>query len=282
MNYDPRPTIPAPPNAFGIPAGIYFQISRGEFKNGHEEAVRETATFLVEVQQLGLPGVVFHGFPRELTKNWPGLAKLASDHGVKGAVSWGLDGDKDNDGTILTATEKADCMGPILVRTDCMFGLEDAEGAYETNKGPDDQSTPAKVVEMEDELRKLAPDAIIGDQPWFAIESHDAFPSSKFAKAVNFRAPQMYCNDFRGKNRCERIHDWMERDWAEHEHWLATVKGPEYVKARTITIQGYGWTDNEKDLDHLLEEYSDRPVIVYCEPLPDANVMAAIRRHVGK
>ena len=268
------PTVPPPAPSWGVAPGVYVQI----YCDALSSDPTALEAFLETVPALGVRGIIWHSVPHALAASWAHRSALAAKHGVQCGASWGVDGDRDEYHRLLTAAQKGDLIGQVLSMPDCLLGLVDAEGAWETNTGPTDTSTPAGATEMCEHIRAMAPDAVLGDQSWFAIESHDAFPDSKFAPSMTFRAPQMYCNDFNGLNRCQRIHDWMERDWEEHEAWLLRAKGPGFVKPRTVTLQGYGWQGIEPDLDRTLDMYADRPVIVYCEPLPQPNVVAAIRK----
>lgn len=271
---------------WGIAAGVYPQVWLGRLPKDHDAAVKQLAAFLTECKALGLPGVAFHSGPRHIQARWPALRDLAVDHGLRAGVGVGLDGKVDTDGTLLTAKEKGECLGAVLADPACAFGLLDAEGQWETDQGPDDQTKPAYVEVLGDAMHKLArPGYVAFDQPWFAIESHDAFPSSRFAKYVRARAPQPYCNlgdyiKLWGTKRWDRIEAWMERDWKSHEAWIRAHRTADLVRPRTITIQGYKWDDAA--LLKCLRTWATRgPVFVWGEPYPDAAFMRVLRGFLG-
>jgi hypothetical protein len=266
----------------GVPAGMWPQVYRGSLR-GHtrREKVASLRLFLAQCAAMGLPGVVFHGFPRELIGAHSELIALASEVGLLSAFSWGLDSSKDNDGSRLTAAEKGECVGAVMAHSMAAFGLLDAESQWDKDTGPDDDMDEAGALELGAALRRSAPLAVMGDQPWFAIQWHGdervkpealarggtfrGFPSDEFASFVQFRAPQVYWNDFHGADRGERIVAWHEKDWTEHDKSLARNA---LQRPRTYTLQAYGHDDIPWALVHTLIALEDRPAILWSEPFP--------------
>jgi len=253
------------------PPGIYIQLYRGGIRGGEKTLVR----YLKTLKKERLPGVIMHGGPQELTTSWNRLAVLAQDQGLLPMVSWGLDSPK------TSAIDKGKYMGEVLQRPSCLAGLIDAEAYWDG--GARDQD----AILMCQEIRKLAPDKPLGDQPWFAIQSHGdpekggtfrGFPVDEFALFVTWsRFPQGYCNNFikqYGTEAYEIIFAWMEKDWTLLEKHLK----PSMVRPRSVTIQGYRW--NITDEIHCLLKYHlqlHQSVIIWSDPFPDETTIKAIR-----
>jgi len=278
-----------------VAPGVYVQIYRDSVHGPTPQGRRDALARLVErLGQLSLPGVVYHGFARELVRNWPGLVEIAVDNGLHPMASWGLDGTRDNDGTRLTAKEKGECIGEVLRDPMCVLGLADAEVAYDTDQGLDDDTDEAGALVMGEQVRKLAPSALFGDQPWFAMDSHGelrpkprpigrggpfaGFPIDEFASVVNGHFIQAYCNDFTrqfGEERYDRVFNWMERDWNKIDRAFEPVG---LRRFRSITIQGYGW--RLRDLARCLLEWWVRrqyPVIMWSEPFPSSDTIRVVQ-----
>lgn len=282
---------------------IIFQIYRGGISGATPQIRRDKlirAVADLAAPELGLSNVCFHGFPEELVNTWDGLARIASDHGMGALASWGLDGERANDGSSLTGKEKGEAMGNVLARPTCVAGLADAEGRWDTSTGSSDVTDEDDALALGEALRAKAPNALVGDQPWFAIDSHGevrkappvadpknvfrGFPVDEFArKCVNwYQFRQAYCNEagFKarwGRSRYEKVFAWMERDWA-------LLKEP-FKKAGLhynpgITVQTYFWEDTPSDLMHCLITYNGergQPVIGWCDYFPSATFLACVR-----
>lgn len=273
--------------------GIIRQIYRGGFSgpNAHDNLARyvERTRRLYTKTPIAKPSVAMHGAPRELEANWDRLAKLAADNDLLAIGAWGLDGERDNDGSPLTGQEKGECMGRVLAK--CEVGLADGEGRYDDSEkhNPGDVTDEDDVLAMGEALRKLAPDALVGDQCWFAMDSHGSvrqtpkpigqggpfagFPVDEFAaKIVNwYRFRQAYPNEagFKarwGKSRYEKVFAWMDRDWAVIQPALAAAG---LARDLGITIQTYGYEDITTRLMHCLLTYAgerNQPVIAWVDP----------------
>lgn len=272
-------TRPAPPT------GLYLQLYRGAIRGATPEARRaQLARYLDQITAWGYPGVVFHGFPRELLAAWPRLAAMAHDRGLHALASWGLDSAKDNDGTRLTVHEKGDLVGQVLADASCVAGLLDAEGQWDSDLGPADDMDEAGALALCAAIQARAPGAWVGDQPWYAIDSHGdvrrparpiehggafrGFPVDEFARVTTWgRYRQAYIYNQRGgfyRPTFER----MDREWARVAPALAAA-GLE--RPLRCTLQAYGWKLHE--LVHALLDRHVRtgdPLILWCDPWPDA------------
>jgi hypothetical protein len=160
-----------PTAAPGIDPGVYLQLYRSAIRGNTLQARRDTlARYVREIAGMraqGLvAGVVFHGFCEDLRDAWPRLEALAATYGVPAGASWGLDG-RD-----LSARAKGDLVGQVLAAPKCRFGLLDAEGQWDSDLGPADDLDEQGALELGEALRRRAPSARVGDQPWYAIEAH--------------------------------------------------------------------------------------------------------------
>lgn len=277
-----------------------LQLYRGGVPGPNATAKRDKLRAVVaQAAALKLGAVIFHGFPRELLGAWDSLAKMAGDEGVSALASWGLDGETDG-GKPFTGRAKGELMGALLAKPTCLGGLLDAEGRWDD--GDDaragDVTDRDDALAMGEALRTKAPSALLGDQPWFAIDSHGSvrtkpaadprdvfkgYPVDEFARVVNWRRfRQAYCNqaDFKarwGTARYEKVFAWMERDWKLLEAPFARAGLP---LERGVTIQGYGWDDAVSDLVHVVLTTcvtKGQELIVWCDYAPSAVVVAGVR-----
>lgn len=273
------------------PPGVYLQIYRTALEG---DRARALAAVCRTAASLGCPGIVLHGFPRELWASWDYESSVVAAHGLLALASWGEDLTVDNNGTRLTADKKGGLAGEVLVRATCTAGLIDAEGAWDTMTGLDDDTSESGALVLGASLRAFAPDAWVGDQPWFAIASHGharavprplgqggpfaGFPSDEFASFLNWgRFRQAYCNDFKrqfGDERYAKIFAWMDRDWTDHDALLATDG---LSRPLRVTLQGFGWVPQH--LAHAVLTYAvclQQPVILWCEPAPSEDTIAVL------
>ena len=287
-----------------IPPLPIFQLYRDGVPGAAPEVRRsKLARGVEELAGIGARALCMHGFPRELVKAWPGLERLMLDQGVLPLASWGLDGEQDNDKTKLTGKEKGECMAEVLTRPDCAAGLADAEGRWDTQSNPLDVTDEDDALAMGEAVRDGAPSALVGDQCWFAIDSHGevrpvvppadphnvfrGFPVDEFArKTVNwFQFRQMYCNqaDFKarwGRDRYERVEAWMNRDWAR---LAAPFRRAGLHYNPGVTIQGYGWDDTISDLAHCVLKYCGQlgqPLVVWCDWFPSPVMVAVFKAYL--
>lgn len=283
-----------------------FQIYRGGIPGGGRTEAQSVSIkrtnlrrVVVQAANLGLTHVCFHGFPRELRDMWDGLALLAADAGIQALASWGLDGETDG-GKPFTGRAKGALIGEVLAKPSCKAGLLDAEGRWDdADKGVSGDVTDRNdALELGIALRAKAPQALVGDQPWFAIDSHGevrrkpvtdrqdvfaGFPADEFGRVTNWRRfRQAYCNQasFKrqwGTTRYEKVFGWMERDWAKLELPFRQAGLPFDLG---VTIQGYGWEDCPSDLIHCVLDTcvtKGQELIVWCDYAPSALVVAAVQ-----
>ncbi len=265
-----------------LPTGIWIQLYLGSMRN------IDVARMIAEAKRLKC-GVVFHG-----ATNHNALAQSCRTARVPFAFSFGLDGSG-------TGAEKGDRVGKALASvTDVSFGVLDAEGAWDSHTGPDDHTDERNALDLMKALRTRVGRLVLGDQGWFAMESHGderkiakplgeggvfaGFPSDEFASELDFRAPQLYFRNDSGANAYARWRAWHERDWAQHETSLARLG---LVRPRCWTLQGYGGTphrERPQDLIDALLRGRDRLSILWWDQeygsqwATTAIVIEAVRR----
>lgn len=278
-----------------------FQIYRGGVPGNSDTQKRSNLVRVVALAKtLGLDTVCFHGFPRELASAWDGLAAAAANEGVAAMASWGLDGETDG-AKPFTGAAKGRLVGSVLAKKTCIAGLLDAEGRWDDGDAdkPGDVTDKDDAISLGAALREVAPSAIVGDQPWFAIDSHGelrkapragdskdvfkGFPVDEFARVVNWRRfRQMYCNQagFKaqwGTSRYEKVTAWMDRDWKKLEGPFKAAGLPFDLG---VTIQGYGWGDALSDLVHQVLDAcatKNQELIVWCDYEPSREIVAAVK-----
>lgn len=270
--------------------GVYLQIYRGAIRGRTVQERRDTLArycdkIVVMAARHGLvQGPVYHGFCEEMVDSWPRLAQLARERGLPALASWGLDG-RD-----LSATRKGDLVGQVLADASCAAGLLDAEGQWDSDLGPADDMDERGAIDLGRALRARAPDALVGDQPWYAIEAHtnarktakpielggtlSGFPVEEFGFICNlgrFRQAYIY-NDRGGHYR--PTFERMDREWAAVRPSLAAVGADPPLR---VTLQAYRWK-----LHELVHALLDRcvsphvPLVMWCDPWPDAVALAAL------
>jgi hypothetical protein len=266
-----------------VAKGVWLQLYRGAMKG------RQLSEHLDDSERLrdegAIAGVLLHGFPRELERSAESLVRMCETRRLPFAFSWGLDGSKDEDGTRLTVREKGECMGRVLAAHPRAWGLLDAEGQWDTDEGPADDMDEAGAIEMGLALRRLAPHAVLGDQPWPMPDQHGGrrskpkpleqggvwygFPLDEFASCVHFRAPQLYWTNWKQRTRYRDVGAWSEREWGIAERAMQPCG---LVRPRTITVQGYGHEPDPWALVDALLARRDRPVVMWVNPSRDFTV----------
>ena len=270
------------------PSGVLVQIYRGAIPGPTPQARRDRlAGYLDQLVTLGLTGVVFHGFPSELLSAWDGLAHLASERGLQALASWGLDG------KATTPAVKGDLIGQVLARPTCAAGLLDAEGQWDTDAGPADDMDEAGALALGRAIRARAPHALVGDQPWYAIDSHGSvrrtakpidqggvfggFPVDEFAVTCTWgRFRQAYIYNHLGPS-CGYASTFarMDREWATI---TPALRAAGLERPLRVTLQGYRWKLHEL-VDALLTRcvLPQVPLVMWSEPFPDQGALQAIR-----
>lgn len=253
--------IPGKPFDLPIARGTWLQLYLGSMRGE-----LEVQLMVRWAKRLGLPGVVFHGGRKGLLQG----AEIARGEGVPFAFSFGLDGGG-------KARDKGRKVGELLASVpDRAFGGLDMEGQYDVDTGPEDETDEAGALAMGEEIRKLAPDVILCDQPWFAMQSHGderkiakplgeggtfaGHPSDEVASYVQFRARQLYFRNLKGKDAYGRCRRWSDRDWAQHD---ASLRRLGLERPHTWTLQGYGHSQRPQDFVDALLTVRDRPSILW-------------------
>jgi hypothetical protein len=245
-----------------LPKGIYPQLYRGAMHGTPQEKIKQLEEALDLFKAIGMPGVLMHGFTGELdVAKFKQLEALCDARGLLCIPAFGLDSSNPE--------IKGQKMGAVVAASKSKILVIDMEGAWE-----DEKEDKAKAVIMGQEIRKLAPDALIIDQPWPVPTYHwGAFPWEETAAYVDIRAPQYYVNDWAsqyGKNRYEKCWAWFEGAWAKLNERLQP-KG--LVRPVIRTIQGYRW-DLEDLIDCLLKNDT---MIMWCEWQPTEDTIRAIK-----
>lgn len=275
--------VPQPPPAISG-ARVFVQVYRGAIHGATPLDKRDAlARHCARLKTLGVDGVVFHGFCEDLARNWDSLVPLAVNAGLTPLASWGLDS-KD-----ITAERKGALVGDVLRRPTCAAGLLDAEGQWDTDSGPADDMDEAGALALCKAIRAKAPNAWVGDQPWYAIDSHGdvrrtakpvdqggvfgGFPVDEFATVANWgRYRQMYLYPETGYAYTAAR---MDREWATI---TPALRAAGLERPLRVTIQAYRWRLNEQ-VHCLLDRgvRPDVPVVMWAEPMPDATSEQAIR-----
>ena len=244
-----------------LPPGRYVQIYRGAVRGNSKDEKRASITNVVEqLKNLGVKGVVWHGFSNELTPTvFKELAVICTSRGLLSLASFG-DGDSDPEGfgrRVGNIANLPECAGVVL----------DMEGIWENEA--DDKSDAIKLGKA---LREVAPNALVIDQPWPVPNLHSSFPWDETAAYVDIRAPQYYVNNWigsKGKERYSFCWNWFEDSWIKRNAKYAQ-KG--LVKPMIKTIQGYKWYF--KNLVHCLTP--NPTLIIWSDPYPDQVFMAGL------
>jgi len=263
----------APWTGPAVARGPWLQLYLGSMSD------RAVVQRVRDSKRLAMPGVLFHGGPRGLERRAASWANLARREGVAFGFAFGVDGSKDTDGTELTVDEKGSAIAGVLeAHRDASFSLINAEIAWDTRESDDDDTSEWGALRLGEIVRQRAPTVILGDQPWFAIDSHGeerknaralkeggtfaGFPSDEFASWMQFRAPQVYFRNFGAGDPTayRRVMAWHHRDWAKHDGSLARL-GLE--RPRTYTLQGYGHHLRPQDFVDALLSVRDRPSILW-------------------
>lgn len=278
------PTEPRPEP----PPGVYVQLYRGAYRDLPGAPKRDQLLRHVDqLAGLGLPGVVFHGFPEELLAAWDSLAKAAADRGLLALASWGLDSKG------MSAQRKGVLVGDLLARRSCAAGLLDAEGQWDSDLGAADDMDEAGAVALCDEIARRAPGAWVGDQPWYAIDSHgnvrktakrereggvfQGFPVDEFARVCTWgRFRQAYIYNHLGPAQgYAATFARMDREWGTVNPALEKAG---LGRPLRVTLQGYRWKLHEL-VDALLTRHvaPAAPLVMWAEPFPDAVALRALR-----
>ncbi len=215
---------------------------------------------LDEAVAVGVNAIVWHGFSEEFTcEKFEPLATIARERGLVSLAAYGMD-DTDPEG-------KAHRIAKVSHHPDCVGIVFDWEGRWE-----DESTDAAKALAFEKVYAAEGADRWRCDQPWWKPTVHTRSPWRQFARIVDARFRQNYCNDYDGKDRFARINTGSEAAWA----WLnAKVLKPEELRPVLNTRQAYGWRDIPTSLELCV--VTESPVIWWSEPWPDPQVIRALK-----
>lgn len=283
------PVVPTPQQD-PFSGQLIIQIYRGAYRGNASSQLQKD---LDTIDFLDLKNVCFHGFPRELLANWSRLAGYAKERELSALASWGLDGTKDNDNTILTSAEKGECLGNVLKQDSCKAGLLDAEGRWDLGGINRDGCTEVGALELGYRLRELAPNALVGDQPWPWIDYHGSvrrsarplnaggtfagFPVDEFATVTNWgRFRQNYWLNWKSPSAYWTVTDTMEKQWQPVQ---TTLQPLGLARPLRVTLQGYGHNAKPWQFVHALLRWmvcEQQPVVLWCAPFPNRLHLQAI------
>lgn len=252
-----------------LPQGIIFQLYRGAIHGKtKKEKLQKISEQLDLFKSLGCTAVVMHGSvdrQHDLmdVNSFLELEALCDTKGLICIASFGLD----SENPVL----KGQKMGEVVAASKSKILILDMEGLWE-----DEASDKESAKLMGQEIRKLAPDALIIDQPWPIPTVHwSKFPWEETADYVDIRSPQLYVNNYRktwGKDAYEKFWAWHEKSWAELDKRLIQKGKGKSVKIHTI--QGYFWLS--EDLINCLTKYDNSTLIVWCDWKPTDDTIFCI------
>ena len=274
-----------------VEPGAWLQLYRGAMRGGRAELLQHLDAATRLRAEGAVAGVVLHGFPRELEKAAAGLAAECLSRGLPYGFSWGLDGSVDNDGTRLTAVEKGDCIGRVLgALPTCRMGGINNETKWDKDEGPLDDMDEQGALDMGVRIRTHAPNAVLFNQPWPAIEQHGdvrktpkpigqggvfaGYPVDEMATYVQFFADQRYWENWTRADRYAYLNAWADREWA---HINAALEKVGIRRPQTVTIQGYRHDEKPWTVVDAVLSRRDRPVIVWSDPYPTTSTVQALR-----
>ena len=249
-----------------LPPGVYVQIYRAKVPGAtHAARLAVLDDRLAQFASLGAKGIVWHGFSTEMDVDaLRDLTALCRDHDLLSLAAFGMDA--------TDPAGKGERIGRVLESDVCDGVVLDAEGAWE---GASDDRERAKAFAAAFlPHRALVPHKPVIDQPWPLPSVHQDWPWEEFAACVDARAPQWYVNDWQsvyGASRYAKCMGRFDAAWSALRVRLSRTQSDRPV---WDTIQGYGWADIPHDLMTALSRSSTTPVLVWCEPFPDAAFMA--------
>ena len=260
------PTLPPPPAVAPrvLPTGIWLQVYLDKVQGSRDQ--QDVA--LVRAAQLYgrcVTGLVVHGFV-PATGNANGAvnparvlawAQRLRAVGSQLALAWGLSADGDYPRDRYRGGYMATCAGVPGVR----FTAIDAEGKFE-----DDATDKQSAREMGAAFRRVAPDAVVIDQPWMLPTKHwSGFPYEELAAWIDASAPQFYYGAYARQLGRDRVRVMRPRFAAAWDRLEARL-GPR-ARPRRVTLEGYGWGD--RFADHVTEMLARPLTLLWCEPWPD-------------
>lgn len=289
-----------------IPPGLYFQVYIDALRKSDKRSALQAFAASPLMKRGICAGVIGHDFARNraiggFSSKFDARAeeivstiRNAAGPRVIAGLAYGLDGSGDHDGTRLTAKEKGERMGLAVVRSKASVLLPNAETAWDSDEGPEDDMDEAGALEMGKALRAQTNVCTI-DQPWPMPEQHGdnrrvikpidqggsfaGFPIDEFGSWVDARAPQFYWANwyrFHQGAAYSKIAAWMEHEWKSVEDGMRKLN-PSLVKPRTTTVQGYAHDAYPWTLaNHLIRNVTTKPVIVWNDPVPTPGTVEII------
>lgn len=252
-----------------LPVGFGFQCYRDAIAGSTTAAKREKYKRACAAwAACGGTWVAPHGFSAEFTPDKVGpLADIAKAEGLSTWAAFGLDDQ------VMEA--KGTRIGRVALMPEVAGVIFDGEEKLEDDSTEEDA---AQARTMRVAFRKVAPKATAIVQSWELPQLHATMPYGELAALADVWSPMEYLNNWTstyGKQRAAR----MEPRWTQGRAWLATRILPR-VLPFLRTTHNVGWSDIPADLDAMCLEHRGR-LLVWCEPFPSAQFMAAVKRAVA-
>jgi hypothetical protein len=252
-----------------LPSGIGFQCYRDAIKGASTAAKREAYKRACgQFAAAGGTWVAPHGYSLEFTPDKVGpLALIAKAEGLTTWPFYGLD-DTDMAG-------KGRRIGRVALMP------EVAGVGFDLEEDGEDDDTPtdaAQVRALRTGFRSVAPSAVAIVQCWELPQKHPTMPYDELAALADLWSPMEYLNNWTstyGAARAAR----MEPRWTQGRAWLAQRILPRVLPFMRTT-HAVGWADIPADLDATMQAHRAR-LLIWCEPFPSAQVLAAVKRAVG-
>jgi hypothetical protein len=235
-----------------LPTGVGMQVYRDTVP-GHTTAERRAACARAcdQFKKHGGSWVAWHGFSTEFNPDKFGpLAEIARGAELEPWAAYGIDS-SDMRG-------KARRIGAVLRMPECAGGILDGE------------------EKLEDE--SAAADAVIIVQSWELPAGHPRMPYRELATLADGWSPMQYLNNWSSKYGKKRA-EVMEPKWRAGEQWLRAKIAP-LAPPFFRSTHAVGWSDIPDELDASIARHAKR-LLIWSEPFPGADVLAAIKRAVA-
>lgn len=268
------PTTPRPcPLKPGAHLQVYLDVLAG---HTHAARMADLDAILAEWAAAGGVGFVVHAYVGALTLALFGeLADLAAKHGLQVSCAWGL-GETDSHNPRAAAA----WIARIAADPRCAATVLDAETKWR-NEASDVEAAAA----LGRELRRLAPAAYYVGQFAAVLQTKDTeyrnMGRREFLAWLDALASMDYRNySIAPKGEPKRFdpgrYAIFER-WRERHATLGADLGVPQTWATLQTLQGYWWTGIVHSLVDCLMTAPGGVSLVWAEPRPDADFLAAMR-----
>jgi hypothetical protein len=248
---------------------------------GHTTAERRAACARAcdQFKKHGGSWVAWHGFSTEFNPDKFGpLAEIARGAELEPWAAYGIDS-SDMRG-------KARRIGAVLRMPECAGGILDGEEKLEDESAAAEEKHARELrVEFRGgthddgtKVKGTAPDAVIIVQSWELPAGHPRMPYRELATLADGWSPMQYLNNWSSKYGKKRA-EVMEPKWRAGEQWLRAKIAP-LAPPFFRSTHAVGWSDIPDELDASIARHAKR-LLIWSEPFPGADVLAAIKRAVA-